>query len=301
MFSFCPFCGQKLPQVPTAFVFCPFCGKSLAEETPPFIAVPPVSETVEQLIKTDDVKPKEERSAVKKRRIEICHLILKDCTSSDLLKLRLTGLLLRSPMAIQMAVDRLPSILLYKSRTSELPPLIAVFRETKAAITVVDATSEIQAVALNEVLTEAGLQQDWISSLPENLWQGEGRLELLARVVFEGDDALLLLGKSNLFVVDATSWKAKTLGFLEKVSLQSEQRLRIDEWLLDFSDEEIAAEVYTRIKSDLSRARHCWSFENKCDNCAAEIHSDFHDVAGKVSLCPACGGTCRINVFLEDE
>lgn len=301
MFSFCPFCGQKLPQVPTAFVFCPFCGKSLAEEAAVFTAVPPVSEPVVPVIKTVEVKEKEECSAVKKRQVEICHLILKDCSSSDLLKLRLTGLLLRSPMAIQMAVDRLPSILLYKSRTSELPPLVAVFRETKSAIAVVDATTELQAVSLNEVMTEAGLQQDWISSLPENLWQGEASLELLARVVFEGEEALLVLGKSNLFVIDATSWKAKTLGFLEKVILQPDKRLRIDEWLLDFSTEEIAVKVYSRLKKDLIKARQRWSFVTKCDSCAAVSHSDFHDVAGKVSLCPDCSGTCRVNIFLEEE
>lgn len=308
MYIFCPFCGQKLPQGPASFVFCPFCGKGLTEETKP-VQQPAINEeTAAEMIEKplqstiQAVERKAETTPhAASRQVETCHLILKDCSSPDLLKRRLTGILLRSPLAIQMAVDRLPSMLLYKSRTTELPAVIAVFRETKSALTVLDAMQPERKTDLQGALAAAGRKQEWISSLPEILWQGEQRVEFVATVNADGQENLLLLGVSNLFLVDATSWKAKTLALLEKVLLQPEGRLRIDEWQIQLASEEDGAKAYARIKREMTRARKQWLFQTRCNQCAAVTVDDSHTVTAKVELCSQCGGSCSRSTFEQNE
>ncbi len=306
MYTFCPFCGQKLPQGPTSFVFCPFCGKGLAEPsaTPASLhAISSLAEKKVTQVEPEPVKTLAEPSlnAVTGVKVEVCNLILKDCSSPDLLKRRLTGVLLRSPLAIQMAVDRLPSMLLYKSRTTELPSVMVVLRETKSALTVVDAAKEEDEIDLSEVLVAAGRRQEWVSSLPEILWQGEGRLEYIETVLVEGQETLLLSGASNLFLIDATAWKAKTLGFLEKVLLQTEGRLRLDEWQIDFSSEEVAAKVYARIKRDSVSAKKTWIFHDQCTLCASVSQFDAHTIMAKPEPCLACGGICTRTVLFQKQ
>lgn len=148
MFKFCPACGEELPQEQN-ILFCPFCGKKIGAATMEQDKRP-VSVRTETLQREGQVYFEKTQTRIGQQVVsstpvpadmdleeEHYTVVLIDVVNRDRLVKRLSSIMQRTPLAIRMAVDMTPCIILYKGKQCDVQWLTDVLAEEGAKFSVV--------------------------------------------------------------------------------------------------------------------------------------------------------------------
>jgi hypothetical protein len=131
-------------------------------------------------------------------------IILKGCSRRESLGRRLESVLLRGRLAIKMALDSIPSVIIYKGKTDSILPILDAFKAEYAAITVI-ADGVPTALPLNESYPDyAQLNpaiQALLSFVPDKLWLGE-KIYHISPARFADEDGALVISSHAVYFID---------------------------------------------------------------------------------------------------
>lgn len=133
VFKYCPFCGEKIIMTENA-------NENSQSNTPPF---------VQEKLKVEQLSPQEDEYAeihtdlYKQKKLqnfietECYSIILKNAPNKQDLVRKLDKVLLRGSFAIRLAVDTVPSIIVYKAKSEDMAYLQEVFLSEQASTSIV--------------------------------------------------------------------------------------------------------------------------------------------------------------------
>ena len=216
-FKYCPFCGEEMPQN-NRMKFCPFCGKEFQEnnsskqenEHKESIAV---QDTGLQRRADADYNEKDEididdryfTGFLKQAgRYTYCSIMLKHAIDAQRLVKNLEKVLLRGVFAIRLAVDNMPSIILYKNKGEDVVKLVKIFVEEQASISVIpgDFSDKVKVEQLFPMFDTLDFQmQQMIKKVPINLWIGDKPFGVFPIMYRENNEGILVITDKNIYVV----------------------------------------------------------------------------------------------------
>ncbi len=202
-FKYCPFCGEELPQN-HMMKFCPFCGKKSLELTQhEVIKENTLSKNVSQ-----EKKIKNEiyvRDTLRQQMDdEYYSIILKYTTDKVNLIRVLEKILVRSAFALRLAVDNMPSIIIYKAKRDDIINLHTAFLRGQASVSIIPGEFNNNP-SLNELFPMFGklnLQmQKAIEGLPMNLWIGDQITNVFSIKYGESKKGILVITNKNIYII----------------------------------------------------------------------------------------------------
>ena len=129
-------------------------------------------------------------------------VILKFCPDKERLFIKLTKILRRDSFAIRLAVELIPAVLMYKSKLSEVLPVIQACRAEGALFSIISGDFTLTADFPPAVLAELSVgEQDLIKNSPPTLWLGETIHFAVGKVMSNGKEGLLVLSNHHLYFV----------------------------------------------------------------------------------------------------
>lgn len=216
-FKYCPLCGEEMPQN-NMMKFCPFCGGRIPLEDnqkQEIYCKESISakkdiprKKVETLIKGKieiDITDKYYNSFLKQiGRYECSSIMLKSASDTQKLVHELEKVLLRGSFAIRLAVDNMPSIILYKNKSEDVVNLSKIFIDNQASISVIpgDFNDKMTVEQLFPIFSDLDMQmQQIIKSVPINLWIGDKILGVFAITYRDTYTGILAISDKNIYVV----------------------------------------------------------------------------------------------------
>jgi len=157
-------------------------------------------------------------------------VILKSCPEKDLMFIKLTEILRRDSFAIRLAVQLIPSVLMYKSKLSEILPVLQICRAEGAVFSVVRGDFSLKVVFPDKVLEELSLvERNLVSVSPPALWLGEVIYFAVGKVVSKGKQGILVLSDHHLYFISDDQQKfAYAIIPLETiVSVEQDERKKL--------------------------------------------------------------------------
>lgn len=213
-FNFCPFCGSEMPKN-NMMRFCPFCGeKFLINNKEESVINPQVIIQERMSIKNNDLEAKKKielHITDKFRRAfleqiseyEYCSIILKYALKTNQLIENLQKVLLRGSFAVRLAVDNMPSLIIYKAKSEEIKKMVEFFVENQASISIIpgefNPTPLIEAFfpMFNELNFQ--VQRD-IRKVPINLWIGDSSGRVFP-ILYQDKQGILVITDNNLYIL----------------------------------------------------------------------------------------------------
>lgn len=131
-------------------------------------------------------------------------IILKGCSRRESLGRRLENVLLRGRLAIKMALDNIPSVIIYKGKTDSILPILDAFKAECAAITVMADGVPPALPLIARYPDYAQLSpaiQALLSQVPEKLWLGE-KIYHIAPTRFADEDGALVITSHAVYFID---------------------------------------------------------------------------------------------------
>lgn len=131
-------------------------------------------------------------------------LILKGCSRREKLGQQLESVLLRGKLAIKMAIDQMPSVIIYKGKVSNILAILPIFTTEKAAITITpgDVPSPLP---LEKIYPDFSALtpdlQSLLSPVPPKLWLGE-TIHLIVPAKFLDENGALVISSHAIYFVD---------------------------------------------------------------------------------------------------
>lgn len=152
-------------------------------------------------------------------------MILKDCPIKENLVRHLENLMVRGYFAIRMAIDRVPSVIIYKSNMDNIVQMIRAFRQEQAAVSVIggDFSVEVDIDGLfAEFFAAMPDTRTAISSVPAKLWLGD-RIIMVTHVVHNryGKGVMVISNQAVYFLYPGSnsiySWEVIPYYRLKKI------------------------------------------------------------------------------------
>ncbi len=213
-FNFCPFCGGEMPQN-NMMRFCPFCGeKFLVDDNKKLMITPQVVIPEKMSIKNSDLEAKKKielhitdkfRKAFLEQisEYEYCSIMLKFALKTNQLIENLEKVMLRGSFAVRLAVDNMPSLIIYKAKREEIKKMVEFFIENQASISIIPdeftpkPITEEFFLKFNELSFQ--LQRD-IKKVPIKLWVGDcsGRV---FPILYQDKEGILVITDNNLYIL----------------------------------------------------------------------------------------------------
>lgn len=131
-------------------------------------------------------------------------IVLKHCANREKLAGRLETILLRGRFAIKMALDTIPSVIVYKGNVTTIIPVVKAFLTEYAAITVVaDGVPPALPIAKKyRNFSQLPPQlQTLLSAVPETLWLGEA-IHRIVPAGFLDEQGALVVSSHALYFID---------------------------------------------------------------------------------------------------
>lgn len=331
MFKYCPFCGQKLVSAGSiVFKYCPECGGQLANINGVEVGAPPSE------IKCEEEQSPMQTAAVTEPEIHIeakkffdklkgklpstniiCaseppktigdidsayySIILKSCDDKDKLAHALKKVLTRSFLAIRMAIDNMPGILVYKGKVEGLVPIVKALRSQNAGFSIVPGNYNLKTPVasifpnFNSLFPEV---QSLIKSMSLNLWLGENILgvfpDVYQEALGEENKGVLVISEQALYFVhkrNCTEYSFVVIPYsgIEQLFLEEgrgDDGMVIsykdgrDEDMLVIADELILSEAYEVSHKALKNQQNRLWIKSVCSKCGhAEHHAVDEDTA----------------------
>jgi ribosomal protein S27AE len=130
-------------------------------------------------------------------------IILKDCSQREKLAARLEKTLLRGRMAIKMALDNIPSVIIYKGNVDNIIPVFNAFAAEYAVITVLpDGVPAALPIVkkYRDFLNLNPKLQTMLTRVPENLWLGEAIHRIIPASFLDETGALVITSHAVYFI-----------------------------------------------------------------------------------------------------
>lgn len=130
-------------------------------------------------------------------------IILKGCSEREKLGSRLEKTLLRGRMAIKMALDNIPSVIIYKGNVDNIVPVFSAFAAEYAAITILpDGVPPAVPISkkYRDFLNIDLKLQSLLTSVPENLWLGEAIHRIIPGSFLDETGALIITSHAVYFI-----------------------------------------------------------------------------------------------------
>ncbi|GMA99781.1 zinc ribbon domain-containing protein [Pelosinus sp. IPA-1] len=212
-FKYCPFCGGEMPQQ-NMMRFCPFCGeKFLKIENKEINKEITILENLPLKQANIEAKKDQEIYIGDKIHAEIlkqvfeskyCSIILKHAIDIQKLIDNLERVLLRGSFAIRLAVDNMPSLIIYKAKSKDVAKLITLFINAQASISVIpgEFNDKPTIEQLFPMFVQLPLElQQGIISVPINLWLGD-HVKSVLRVNYRNSKAgILVITNNNIYIL----------------------------------------------------------------------------------------------------
>ena len=131
-------------------------------------------------------------------------VILKNCSRRESLGQRLDKILLRGRLAIKLALDNIPSVIIYKGNTNNILPILNAFKAEFAAITVLPENMPpvLPLYRLYRNFDKLSLDlQALLANVPHNLWLGEA-IYHISPASFAGENGALVITSHALYFID---------------------------------------------------------------------------------------------------
>lgn len=234
-------------------------------------------------------------------------LILKACSRRESLARRLEKRLLRSYFAIQLALDRIPGIIIYKARVDTMPALIKAFKAEKAAITVVGGQLEVNCSAAEMIPDFRELSpflQELMQAAPANLWLGDSFYLVVEAIhkAFQCRGALAVSDQALYFVYRQTAAGPVCWTVISYYRVAATSRSRnespaaltvryrdtdeLDAMLFDsYGDLD---RLYPVLEKAINAGGYRWFIKRSCGNCG-DVAREEVDTAYAGEGCLVCG------------
>jgi hypothetical protein len=214
-FKYCPFCGGEMPQN-NMMKFCPFCGEkhSLSDKKKLDIVTRETTPQHTLLIDNDIENERKHEiyitSNFHNKQLqevsdsEYCSIMLKYAVDTNMLIENLKTVLLRSVVAIRLAVDNMPSLIIYKAKREDIASLHKTFIENQASISIIpgECSDKASTEALFPKFNKLSLQiQDSIQSIPIKLWMGDTISGIFSIKYGESKDGILVITNKNVYIL----------------------------------------------------------------------------------------------------
>lgn len=214
-FKYCPFCGGEMPQQ-NMMRFCPFCGEKFFITENKEQEINKKKTSLENLsLKQVDIEPKngheipigdEIHTKILKQvyEYEYCSIILKHAINTQKLIDNLEKVLLRGSFAIRLAVDNVPSLIIYKAKSEEVAKLLKIFIYAQASISVVPGEFDDKPTVeqLFPMFNQLPLQlQQGIISMPINLWVGDHISNVFFVNYRNSKAGILVITNNNIYIL----------------------------------------------------------------------------------------------------
>lgn len=214
-FKYCPFCGGEMPQN-NMMKFCPFCGEKHALNHKNKLDIA-TRETIVQhtnLIK-NDIKNEDTHEIYITNKFyskqlyevtdsEYCSIILKYVNDTNMLIENLEKVLLRSSFAIRLAVDNMPSLIIYKAKREDIVGLLEIFIKSQASISVISGECNVKPniEELFPKFNKLSLQiQESIRSVPIDLWIGDSISGIFSIKYGESKEGIVVITNKNIYIL----------------------------------------------------------------------------------------------------
>lgn len=315
---YCPFCGKSLGQQ-CGMRYCPFCGGNLAA----ICEMEPVN-TVEETdmginyagrgkpSRTEQAKAGPSQSGAVRSNEGLntgfYSLILKYCpTDRQVLTAKLQNVLLRSPRAIQLALESAPCILVYKEKADKVLKVMAACRDAGAAVILVTADTDMNRHIKDAFPGFHKLSEDlriFLPAFPNKLWIGENIAGIYGVTTQDKGAGALVVGEHALYFVGrkydwlAVSYQQIKDIFLSEDAVEVEYHGCDNTELFYFADNDDLEQAFTQLKKTSQSEQGRWQVDAHCSQC--NFHSRDWLKAAKTG-CPQCGRelVCEILPFSD--
>lgn len=219
MLQFCPHCGERLPRyIGTPHKFCPFCGQSLlAALEKNYLEKDCLKETGKQPStvskETSSLLPPKAPEITKKETPPLpganeeqlyYSIILKDCPRRESLGRKLERIFIRDSFAIKLALDNMPSVIVYKSKVANIASVLAAFYLENAAISVIVGDFNLYATVYEQysILHKQPADiQNMLYCAPSQLWLGD-KIHIAAHARMQNRTGVLAVTDQGLYFLD---------------------------------------------------------------------------------------------------
>jgi endogenous inhibitor of DNA gyrase (YacG/DUF329 family) len=209
-FKYCPFCGEELPQN-HMMKFCPFCGKksSLNDKIALEVAQHEVikEKTLSKYV-DQEKKIKNEiymrDTLLQQMDDEYYSIILKYTTDRMNLIKVLEKILVRSAFAVRLAVDNMPSLIIYKAKRDDIINLHTAFVQGQASVSIIpgELNNNPSLKELFPMFDKLNLQmRKDIEGLPMKLWIGDQIINVFPIKYGESKKGILVITNKNIYII----------------------------------------------------------------------------------------------------
>lgn len=237
-YKYCPFCGEHVPEH-IMIKYCPFCGGTILFDNHKMESFP----RNDQELLSHDVSAEfivDDYAKVPREKFmdsEYYSIVLKDAPNKQDLVRKLEKVLLRGYFAIRLAVDNIPSIIIYKAKSQDITHFTQIFREEKASISIIqgdfDNTPPLEEVCnfFNKLNIET---RQMIKNMPINLWLGDRIQGIFPNTFKENTEGMLVITDKNIYFVykelgnSSYQWFVKSYTLLSKVMMKDNYLELID-------------------------------------------------------------------------
>lgn len=211
-------------------------------------------------------------------------IILKGCSHRENLGRRLEKTLLRGHLAIKMALDTIPSVIIYKGNVDMIGPIFQALLAEYAAITILaDGVPPALPIAkkYRDFPNISPELQALLVSVPENLWLGEA-IHRIAPANFLDETGALVVSSHAIYFIDKPAgdtncrWLIIPYGQLNDPLTLGEQENHL---IINYHDDAgqqndiftIPTELVTAVKKSIEQAklagRYLTKIKTHCPSC----------------------------------
>lgn len=272
IFKYCPFCGGHIPEN-VMVKYCPFCGekfiisehisKAAHFETPIVVEdkvevqLPPLHDERSE-INIDEYKRKKMGKIIES---EYYSIILKNAPNKSALVQKLEKVLARGSFAIRLAIDTIPSIIVYKAKSEDIIYLNEAFIAEQASTSIV-AGDFNNKPAIEEIFTMFDTLhihiQKIIKQLPINLWIGDHIQGVFPNTYRDENKGITIIADKNIYFVPNESDMSPYPWFVRSYHLLSKVIMEDDCLLLGYKNNIVTSISFVN-KERLSEAYQCIS------------------------------------------
>ena len=172
------------------------------------------------------------RPGVESREVDYYSVVLKACPRRESLARKLEVLLERGYFAIRLAMDTIPSLVIYKGKVDKKNSIIRVFKEEKAAITVIpgnfDANPRVEDFFPDWDKVDITMQE-LLKAVPVKLWMGDIIAGAVYGTMHGGrDKGVLVITDQALYFLfkhkeeDICRWEVMPYYLIKEISMDTE-------------------------------------------------------------------------------
>lgn len=315
---YCPFCGNAFAVQLSSIRFCSFCGENLAalpgltsEKTIDGYATAggnPGKQVDGTSVKQEFLADQDQRESNMDGCItaaqtaislenNVYSLVLKYCfIDRQVLVRKLQTILLRSSRAIQLALESVPCVILYKEKAEKLLNVLAVCQETGAAAILFANEVNVEP-HINEIYRGfAKLPDDlqiFLQSFPHKLWIGENIAGVYTVQTQDKGSGALVVGEHALYFV-GRQYDWLVVSYLQVQAVyESSDALEIEYQggqpaeVFYFSDKHSLEQAFAQLRQAWELNRRRWQVETHCVQCG--VHNREMLFNTKQVKCPQCG------------